>query len=72
MGRVALELRKQIASGYGLEFRILRASDPEANSDAAIIDSKGKMSGGSLILNDLHSDSRFAAKIKVAKKAADL
>lgn len=72
MGRIALELRRQIAPGYGVELRIQKPPDAVSDLDSHRVDSRGRMCGGSLVLNDLHPASRFAAKIRVAKQACDL
>ena len=67
MGRVALELRRQIAPGFGLRFEIIKAHDVRDTDDCPLLDEKGRMNGGSLLLTECHPDAHFAAKATVAK-----
>ncbi|MEM7603200.1 MAG: DUF455 family protein, partial [Verrucomicrobiota bacterium] len=53
MGRVALELRKKVAPGYGIKLEMIRAQDMNAIELAPnYID--GKLSGGSMLLTEPH------------------
>lgn len=72
MGRVALELRRHIAPGFAVLFEIVKADEVDLAACIPEIDTKGKMNGGSLILNELHATSHFAAKLTVAKNRRDL
>lgn len=71
MGRVAWELRKQIAPGHGLRFDIGKATNLAPGDDSARIENES-MIGGSLILTEALDQSHFAAKISVAKHRKDL
>ncbi len=71
MGRVALELRRQIAPDKGLKMEILRVADlPQNGAPATLVD--GRLAGGSIILNELSADTQYAARITVAKQQSDL
>lgn len=72
MGRITLELRRRIAPGFAVRFDIQKAEEIDTDACRPVIDADGRMTGGSLILNELHSDSRFAAKMTVAKHRSDL
>lgn len=67
MGRVALELRRQIAPGSSLRFEIIKAHDVCAADDSPLLDEKGRMNGGSLLLTECHPHGHFVAKATVAK-----
>ncbi len=66
MGRIAHELRHQIAPGLGLKLEILRAEPPSENSDSLILDEKGRMAGGTVILTEITDGTLFCARISVA------
>ena len=71
MGRVALDLRRHIAPGHGLKLEILKAEDLAKNPPPPNLQD-GKISAGSLVLNEIHPDTRFAARITVAKQQSFL
>jgi len=72
MGRVALELRRRIAPGFALLFEIAKAEETDLATCVPETDPKGRMNGGSLILNELHPTAHYAAKLTVAKHRRDL
>lgn len=70
MGRVLLELRKQVAPGQDATLEIVRAGDhapEERESEAApvILDSGGKIESGTLWLTPRRPDEQFAARLVV-------
>ncbi|MBP6785880.1 MAG: hypothetical protein KA152_18945, partial [Verrucomicrobiales bacterium] len=67
MGRVALELRRQIAPGCSLRFEIIKAHDVCDTDDRPLLDEKGRMNGGSILLTECHPGGHFVAKATVAK-----
>ena len=71
MGRVALDLRRHIAPGHGVKLEILKAEDLAKNPQPPNLQD-GKISAGSLVLNEIHPRSRFAAQITVAKQQSFL
>ena len=71
MGRVALDLRRHIAPGHGVKLEILKAEDLAKNPPPPNLQD-GKSSAGSLVLNEIHPDTRFAARITVAKQQSFL
>ena len=72
MGRVTLELRRHVEPGFLVRFAIEKAESIDIEACRPVIGEGGKMTGGSLVLNELHPSSRFAAKITVAKHRDDL
>ncbi len=70
MGRLALEIRKQIAPGHDLKFEICRNTD--APEDQFSVNEKGQLCSGTFRLNDSNTASRFVAVITVAKNAEEL
>ncbi len=70
MGRVAHELRKQIAPGHGLILRMVKAADL-GQVKPVLEQRKGKLSGGSIILTEPHERSHFAALIQIAKQRSE-
>ncbi|MEX2581283.1 MAG: DUF455 family protein [Verrucomicrobiales bacterium] len=71
MGRVAMEIRRQIAPGHALKFEILKATQRES-FPAPLLDDSGKIRGGALVLNEVRAGSRFAAQITVAEDRREL
>ncbi|MDF1656084.1 MAG: DUF455 family protein [Verrucomicrobiales bacterium] len=71
MGRVAHELRKQIAPGYGLLLKMVKTAELE-KSDPTVELKNGQLCGGSLLLTEPQSNSHFAALIHVAKHRSHL
>ncbi len=68
MGRLTLELKKQISPGKNLRFEIIRANKPAAIACRTVtLDSKGKIENGQFILNQISPETQFAAKISIAK-----
>lgn len=67
MGRVALEMRRQIAPGCGLRFEIIRTHDVRDTDDIPLLDEKGRMCGGTLLLTERSPETHFVAKATVAK-----
>lgn len=71
MGRVAHELRKQIAPGFGLKLEMVKAAELD-RSELIPEFKQGRLSGGKLLLTDPTSDSHFAAIVSVAKQRSSL
>jgi hypothetical protein len=71
MGRVAHELRKQVAPDCGLRFEILKYDSQFDESENYEL-KDGKIFRGSIILTEPRPDSRFAARITIAKRRDDL
>ncbi len=73
MGRVALELRRQIAPGYGLRFEIQKRQDlapiPPVSVDQL---EKGKIARGTILLTEALSSTQLIATATIAKKRASL
>ncbi|MEO0417111.1 MAG: hypothetical protein AAF226_19420, partial [Verrucomicrobiota bacterium] len=69
MGRVALELKKRVAPGIhvGTEIRRLKPGD-EVNLRTPQLNSNGQLETGQIMLNELHSDTRFGFIITVDKQ----
>lgn len=67
MGRVAHELRKQIAPGCGLLMKMVKVSDLN-QVDFSFEMKKGKLSSGSILLTEPRPNSHFAALIQIAKQ----
>lgn len=68
MGRIAHELRHRIAPGRGLKLEILRAEAPSDNSDSVILDEKGRLAGGTVMLTEINDETLFSARISVATR----
>jgi uncharacterized ferritin-like protein (DUF455 family) len=67
MGRVALELRRQIAPGCHLRFEIIKATDATDHDDAPLLDEKGRWCGGSLLLTERGPGTHFVARATIGK-----
>jgi uncharacterized ferritin-like protein (DUF455 family) len=67
MGRVALELRRQIAPGCHLRFEIIKAADATDLDDAPLLDEKGRWCGGSLLLTERRPRTHFVARATIGK-----
>ncbi len=68
MGRLTLEIRKQIAPSRNLRFEIIRSDKPESKEHQPIVlDFKGKIESGEFVLNEILPKTRFACKISIAK-----
>ena len=67
MGRVALELRRQIAPGCHLRFEIIKAADATDLDDAPLLDEKGRWCGGSLLLTERGPGTHFVARGTIGK-----
>ena len=67
MGRVTLELRKRVAPGFNVCFKLLPAIEAKQRETALEFSPSGKLSGGTVILNELHPESRFAILLTVSK-----
>lgn len=67
MGRVAHELRRAISPGCGLKLEIVKAGSESGHHEAPVLDEKGRISGGTLLLTENTTESFFTAKITVAK-----
>jgi hypothetical protein len=70
MGRVAHEIRRQVAPECGLRFEIGKASEETFADTAELVN--GKIRRGTLYLTEPHPGAHFAAKITVAKRRDDL
>ncbi len=63
MGRVALELSRFVSPGRGLRFSLGKA---EVGDESEFeIDRNGKLTSGSLILNEIDATTVFAAKLEI-------
>ena len=67
MGRVALELRRQIAPGCHLRLEIIKAADADSRDDAPLLDEKGRWCGGSLLLTERGPGAHFVARATIGK-----
>ncbi len=67
MGRITLEIRKQIAPGRNLHFEIIKAETVKPSDDDFQLNGKGQIENGTMIVTPVTTTSRFAAKITVAK-----
>ncbi|MCG8600580.1 MAG: ferritin-like domain-containing protein [Verrucomicrobiales bacterium] len=67
MGRVAHEIRRQIAPDCGLRFDIVKTDSQGIFKDEYTL-RNGKMSSGTITLTEPRPDSRFSARITVAKR----
>jgi uncharacterized ferritin-like protein (DUF455 family) len=65
MGRLAIELGKKVAAGHWLRFSIERGSPAETEQHAAL-DSRGRLSGGCVVLNEY---GHWRARLEVSKAA---
>lgn len=70
MGRVAHEIRRQVAPDCGLRFEIGKATEEAFADRFELVD--GKIGQGTLYLTEPHADAHFTAKITVAKRRDDL
>jgi len=71
MGRVALELRRLVASGHGLLLETVPAtSSDEAGAEPVL--ERGRLCGGSLRLTEPAADATFAARVTAAKHRSAL
>ncbi|MBP6602051.1 MAG: DUF455 family protein [Verrucomicrobiales bacterium] len=67
MGRLAHELRRQVAPGHGVRFQILKPAELPFPAPVPLLDTRGRICGGSVILTETHEGTRFAAMLSVAK-----
>lgn len=67
MGRVTLELRRQIAPGCHLRFELIKAADASDHDDAPLLDEKGRWCGGSLLLTERGPETYFVARATIGK-----
>ncbi len=67
MGRIAHELRRKISPGHGLKLEMVRADSHDRNVDSPVLDEKGRIAGGSILLTETLAGSLFNARISVAK-----
>jgi len=67
MGRVALDLRRQISPGCALSLNLLNIGDSEPALVTPTLDQDGLLQHGSVILNEIREETRFAARITVGK-----
>jgi uncharacterized ferritin-like protein (DUF455 family) len=65
MGLVALEIKRRIAPGRDLGFRIVKSADLAADDDSAEVDTKGRLTKGSVVLTECGPPSRFAAVARI-------
>ncbi len=63
MGRVALELRRQIAPGCNLLFEIIKAAHATDGDDAPEFDANGRWCGGSLLLTERRPETHFVVRV---------
>ena len=71
MGRVALDIRRQVAPGHGVCLEIVKAAEvTQMQESIQLLD--GRLASGSLVLNEITSHSHFAARISVAKQKSVL
>ena len=71
MGRVALDIRRQVAPGHGVCLEIVKAAElKQRDGSVQLLD--GRLASGSLVLNEITPRSRFAARIRVAKQKSNL
>ena len=71
MGRVAHEIRKQVAPAHGVRLEIRKASEVQKETLQPEF-SEGRLSGGSLLLTELHPENYFAAVLHVGNHCAAL
>lgn len=67
MGRVALDLKRQISPGCSLSLDLLKMGHEPPAIVTPILDKDGLLQHGSVILNEISQDTRFAARITVGK-----
>jgi uncharacterized ferritin-like protein (DUF455 family) len=71
MGRVALDIRRQVAPGHGVCLEIVKAAKLQQRDESVqLLD--GRLASGSLVLNEITPHSHFAARIRVAKQKRSL
>lgn len=69
MGRVALELKRRVAPGYGIRFEIHKKENaPSELPRGEYRLEKGRLAGGTLILTEMVQDTHLVASVTVAKK----
>ena len=69
MGRLTLELRRQIAPGRNLRFQILGGDTKMLSAPSRfMLDENGKLDSGEFILNEIFSDTHFLAKLSVSRE----
>ncbi len=71
MGRVAMGLQRQVAPNHGVKLEIIKTTDLGPDLPPPKM-AEGKLSSGSLTLNEIGPESRFAARITVAKQQSAL
>jgi uncharacterized ferritin-like protein (DUF455 family) len=67
MGRVALELKKQISPGRSLSLDLLKLGHETPATANPTLDKDGLLQQGSVILNEIFQNTRFAARLTVGK-----
>lgn len=67
MGRVALDLRRQISPGRSLSLDLLKIGNEPPAIVSPTLDKDGLLQHGSVILNEISQDTRFAARLTVGK-----
>jgi uncharacterized ferritin-like protein (DUF455 family) len=65
MGLVALELKRRIAPGRDLAFRLLRARNLQPGDDQPLLDPEGRMRAGSLVLTEPRDANSLVAVIGI-------
>ncbi len=71
MGRVAHELKKQVAPGFGVKLEMVKAAELKSDFPKPEMTS-GKLSGGQFVLTEPNPNSYFAAILTVAKQRSHL
>lgn len=67
MGRVALDLKRQISPGCSLSLDLLKLENVPPATITPTLDKDGLLQHGSVILNDISRESCFAARLSVGK-----
>lgn len=67
MGRVAIDLRRQISPGRSLSLDLLKLGDAPPAIVSPTLDKDGLLKHGSVILNEISQESCFAARLTVGK-----
>jgi hypothetical protein len=69
MGLVALELKRRIAPGRDLAFRLLKARNLSPGDDQPVLDSDGRMRAGSLLLTEPRDANSLVAVVAILESS---
>lgn len=71
MGRVALELSRKVAPGFGVRLELNKKETAPNENKSEWRKEKSKLAGGRIQLNELHPETQLVATATVAKRRSD-